>query len=304
MRECYSILDTGEESMRLIAKLILIVTLVVFPHFAAQSVSAATLFTGIIVDREGVGIDDASVMIQKNNQSWRFLSGKNGQFKISLPNGIFRITIERTAFKQVVTDLIINGEPSVRQTFQMAIDCCIDTVTIGPSGPLTKNSAVDSYKSTAPAPEPNIGVNGYFASNRAQRGRIIQAAVVMEIPSGYHVNANRPLNKYSIPTSLKVDASGGVRVGPVMYPHAIVRKLKATNNEPLAVYEGRAILRFNVTVPANYQGSVSLNLHLRFQSCNDEVCFPPKTQEMNMGIDVVGPNDRVQRTNGWVFGRR
>ena len=156
----------------------------------------------------------------------------------------------------------------------------------------------------APTPEPNIGVNGYFASDRAQRGRIIQAAVVMEIPSGYHVNANRPLNKYSIPTSLKIDASGGVRVGPVMYPRAIVRKLKATNNEPLAVYEGRAILRFNVTVPANYQGSVSLNLHLRFQSCNDEVCFPPKTQEMNMGVDVVGPNDRVQRTNGWVFGRR
>ena len=156
----------------------------------------------------------------------------------------------------------------------------------------------------APTPEPNIGVNGYFASDKAQRGRIIQAAVVMEIPSGYHVNANRPLNKYSIPTALKIDASGGVRVGPVMYPHAIVRKLKATNNEPLAVYEGRAILRFNLTVPASYQGSVSLNLHLRFQSCNDEVCFPPKTQEVNMGIDVVGRNDRVQRTNGWVFGRR
>ena len=156
----------------------------------------------------------------------------------------------------------------------------------------------------APTPEPNIGVNGYFASDKAQRGRIIQAAVVMEIPSGYHVNANRPLNKYSIPTSLKIDGSGGVRIGPVTYPRAIVRKLKATNNEPLAVYEGRAILHFNVTVPANYQGSVSLNLHLRFQSCNDEVCFPPKTQEMNMGIDVVGPNDRVRRTNGWVFGRR
>ena len=89
-----------------------------------------------------------------------------------------------------------------------------------------------------------------------------------------------------------------------MYPRSIVRKLKATNNEPLAVYEGRAILHFNVTVPASYQGSVSLNLHLRFQSCNDEVCFPPKTQEVNMGIEVVGPNDRVQRTNGWVFGRR
>jgi hypothetical protein len=290
--------------MRLIAKLILILTLIVFPHFAAQSVSAATLFTGIIVDREGVGIDDAFVKIEKNNQTWKFLAGKNGRFKISLPNGTFRITIERTAFKKVVTDFIISGEPSISHTFPMAIDCCIDPVFVAPSNSPSENVAVGNYRAAALAPEPNIGVNGYFASDRAQRGRIVQAAVVMEIPAGYHVNANRPLNKYSIPTSLKIDASGGVRIGPVLYPQAIVRKLKATNNEPLAVYEGRAILHFNVTVPASYQGSVSLNLHLRFQSCNDEVCFPPKTQEMNMGIDVVGPNDRVQRTNGWVFGRR
>jgi DsbC/DsbD-like thiol-disulfide interchange protein len=157
----------------------------------------------------------------------------------------------------------------------------------------------------APAPDPNIGVNGYFANDRAQRGRTIQVAIVMDIPSGYHVNGNRPLNKYSIPTALKIDAPRGVTVGPVVYPRAIVRKLKAVNNEPLAVYEGRAILRFNVTVPANYKGGdVSLKAHLRFQSCNDEVCFPPKNQDVNMGIGIVGPNDRVQRTNGWVFGRR
>ena len=51
----------------------------------------------------------------------------------------------------------------------------------------------------APTPDPNIGVNGYFASDRAQRGRIVQAAVVMEIPSGYHVNANRPLSSIRFP---------------------------------------------------------------------------------------------------------
>src|SRR5260370_37043634 len=280
--------------MRLVVKLILIVTLVVFPHVAAQTVSAATLFTGIIVDREGVGIDGAVVNIEKNNQSWKFLAGKNGRFKISLPSGNFRITIVRTAFKKVVTDFIISGDPSISLTFPMAIDCCIDTDSIAPSNSLSDNVAVDYYKTASLTPEPNIGVNGYFASDRAQRGRIIQAAVVMEIPSGYHVNANRPLNKYSIPTSVKIEGSGGVRVGPVIYPHPIIRKLKATNNEPLAVYEGRAILRFNVTVPANYQGgSVDLKARLRFQSCNDEVCFPPKNQDVDMNIGVVGANERL-----------
>src|SRR5690242_6528027 len=88
----------------------------------------------------------------------------------------------------------------------------------------------------ARSPQPNIGVKGYYASDKAQRGRTIRAAVVIEIPSGYHVNANRPLGKYAIPTSLKIDAPKGVVVGPLIFPRVIVRKLKASNNESLAVY--------------------------------------------------------------------
>jgi DsbC/DsbD-like thiol-disulfide interchange protein len=157
----------------------------------------------------------------------------------------------------------------------------------------------------APAPDPSIGVKGYYANDKAQRGRSVRAAIVIDIPAGYHVNGNRPLSKYSIPTALKIEAPRGVSVGPVIYPRAIVRKLKAVNNEPLAVYEGRAILRFNVSVPANYQGGeVVLKARLRYQSCNDEVCFPPKNQDLDMGIGIVGPNDRVQRANAWVFGGR
>jgi len=155
----------------------------------------------------------------------------------------------------------------------------------------------------APVPQPNIGVNGYYSSDRVPRGRMLQGAIVIDIPGGYHVNANRPLGKYAIPTALKIEAPRGVTVGPISYPRAIVRKLKAGNNEPLAVYEGRAVLRFNVTVPANYQGGeLVLRTRLRYQSCNDEVCFPPKNQDIDMKIGVAGPNESVKRANGWVFG--
>ena len=167
--------------------------------------------------------------------------------------------------------------------------------------PANLNAAPDP----APAPQPNIGINGYYANDKVQRGRTVQAALVMDIPGGYHVNANRPLGKYAIATVLKVEAPKGVTVGAVSYPKAIVRKLKAVNNEPLAVYEGRAVLRFNVTVPANYNGGeLVLKARLRYQSCNDEVCFPPKSHDADLRIGVVGPNDKVQRANGWVFGGR
>jgi thioredoxin:protein disulfide reductase len=155
------------------------------------------------------------------------------------------------------------------------------------------------------SPEPNIEVKGYYSSDKAQRGRVVRAAVVMEIPGGYHVNANRPLGKYAIATTVKIEAPKGVVVGPVTFPRAVVRKLKATNNESLAVYEGRAIMRFNVTVPSNYgDGWLNLKARVRYQSCNDDVCFPPKNEDIDLGIGIVGANERVQRANGWVFGGR
>lgn len=154
------------------------------------------------------------------------------------------------------------------------------------------------------AQSPNIGVNGYFSNDKAPRGRTVPAAIVIEIPSGYHINSNRPLEKYLIATQLKVDGPSGVRIGPTIYPRAALRKFKFSSKQ-LSVYEGRAILRFNVTVPANYSGgSVDLKAHLRLQSCNDEVCFPPRNYDESMRIDVAGANDRVKRTNGWVFGGR
>lgn len=156
----------------------------------------------------------------------------------------------------------------------------------------------------AAAQAPNIGVNGYFANDKAQKGRIVQAAVVIDIPSGYHINSSKPLESFLIPTSLKVEAPGGVRAGAVMYPRAALRKFKFSQKQ-LSVYENKVILRFSVTVPANYSGgSVDLKAHLRLQSCNDEVCFPPRNFDQNLRIDVTGANDRVKRVNGWVFGGR
>src|SRR2546423_1001092 len=163
-------------------------------------------------------------------------------------------------------------------------------------------------KPTSPravAPEPNIEIKGSYSSDKVQRGRLVRATIVMEIPGGYHVNANRPLGKYAIPTTIKIEAPKGVGVGQIAFPRALVRTLKAVNNERLAVYEGRAVFRFNVTVPSTYgDGWMNLRAHVRYQSCNDDVCFPPKNQEIDFGLKVVRANERVERANGNVFGGR
>ncbi|MDX6695050.1 MAG: uncharacterized protein QOF02_2653 [Blastocatellia bacterium] len=152
--------------------------------------------------------------------------------------------------------------------------------------------------------QPNIGINGFLALDKVQRGRTVQAAIVMSIPAGYHVNSNQPGNKFSIATVLKVEAPGGLRVSPVSYPRAQLRKFSFSEDR-IAVFEGRAVLRFNITVPASYQvGVTQLRARLKYQSCTDEVCFPPATREVNVPITVIGANESGKSINGQIFGGR
>ncbi len=137
-----------------------------------------------------------------------------------------------------------------------------------------------------PQSAPNIAVNSALAADKVQRGRTVQATVVMDIPSGFHVNSSRPLEKFLIATQLKIEAPKGIRVGAVIYPRAVLRNFKFSKNR-VSVYEGRATMRFTVMVPANFPtGTSELKGHLRFQSCNDEVCFPPQTREVSLWLKV------------------
>ena len=132
----------------------------------------------------------------------------------------------------------------------------------------------------------DVNVSGSVAPDKVKKGRIVRASVVMDIPNGLHVQSNKPLDKFLVPTKLALETPSGMQAGPVSYPRAVMRKLKFSNGN-VAVYEGRATLRFNVTVPANYSGgSGEIKGKLRFQACNDESCFPPITREVKMWLNV------------------
>jgi thiol:disulfide interchange protein DsbD len=145
---------------------------------------------------------------------------------------------------------------------------------------------VTFYSSPAPQSSSDVGVNIALAPDKTKKGRVVRASVTMDIPAGLHVQSSKPLDKFLIPTKLDVETPSGMKVGPISYPRALMRKLKFSKGM-VAVYEGKAMIRFNVTVPANYSGgSGDIKGKLRFQACDDESCFPPVTREVKMWLNV------------------
>jgi thioredoxin:protein disulfide reductase len=137
-----------------------------------------------------------------------------------------------------------------------------------------------------PQSSADVNVSGSLAPDKIKKGRVVKATVVMDIPAGLHVQSSKPLDKYLIPTKLDIETPSGMKAGPVSYPRPVMRNLKFSKSA-VAVYEGRATIRFNLTVPANYSGgSGEIKGKLRFQACNDESCFPPVTREVKMWLNV------------------
>jgi hypothetical protein len=140
----------------------------------------------------------------------------------------------------------------------------------------------------APQSAPEIGLSARLTSDKVRKGGTVRGTVTMDIPSGYHVNSNRPLEKFLIASQLQIEAPKGLRIGPIAYPRAVLRNLKFSKSK-VSVFEGRAVLRFSVMVPPNFGSkSVELKGRLRYQACSNDVCFPPRTRDVSVWLTIEG----------------
>jgi DsbC/DsbD-like thiol-disulfide interchange protein len=134
---------------------------------------------------------------------------------------------------------------------------------------------------------PKIGARLVLAQDKVQAGRLISAALIIDIPPGYHLNAHEPISRFALPTKIEVQVPDGYKIGPISYPRAVVRKFSFTD-ERLGVYEKQAVIRFSLRIPSNeQQRTTTVKAILSYQSCSNEVCFPPKKQEAMVVFKVT-----------------
>jgi len=147
-----------------------------------------------------------------------------------------------------------------------------------------------------------VNAHPALSVDKVKQGSKFQAAVIVDISSGYHINSSRPSESYLIATSLKLSKPQRATAGMVVYPKGHIKKF-SFSEKPLSVYEGRAVLKFNATAsPTLAVGSHSIHGKLTVQACNDQACLQPKTIDVEVPFDVVTPSTQVSAANTDIFG--
>lgn len=118
------------------------------------------------------------------------------------------------------------------------------------------------------------------ASYRKLRDNQYVLSASLYIRDGWHINSNKPLEEYLVPTTLKLSDSNinkAWQIEKVDFPDAKQRVL-GFNSNPLSLYEGNISITANLTNRSVVEYSPLLKLQL--QACNDNSCLPPENIEI------------------------
>jgi len=144
-----------------------------------------------------------------------------------------------------------------------------------------------SVSLSAQMQRPKATVTPLVERAAAAAGGPVRLALNVSLPETLHTQSNRPLDATLIPTVLTVDAPAGVTVDEIVYPAAVEFRQQGLD-EPLMVFDHEFLIGVQVTLgPGVAAGDLVLPARLRYQACNDMMCFSPATEEFAWTIRVV-----------------
>jgi thiol:disulfide interchange protein len=124
-------------------------------------------------------------------------------------------------------------------------------------------------------------------SNRVAAGSTIRAALQVTLPEGLHVQSNKPRDPSLIPTELTLEPPTGIRGVEVVFPRAVDFPQEGLP-EPLLVFEREFTIGVRFTLAADVEtGARTVPFELRYQACDDKVCFAPSSKRGEWTLDVV-----------------
>jgi hypothetical protein len=120
---------------------------------------------------------------------------------------------------------------------------------------------------------------------KVQKGSVAAVTLRAVLPPGFHANSNTPTDEYLIPLTLKW-TGGPLQVDGITYPKGSLEKYPFSA-KPLSVVTGEFSVSTKFKVPANAaNGAAAQNGTLKYQACNDRMCFAPKSVPVTVTLEI------------------
>ncbi len=155
------------------------------------------------------------------------------------------------------------GSPELQRRSEKLISALSGFAASNPASGASTLAAADRYFNGGFGPVQYGGNGNVRASARLENGQIL---VNLRVAPGWHVNANKPLEDYLIPTSLTAGTAP-----KVVYPKPKIVRLGFSKN-PLALLDGEVEI---TAVAENSDGPTRFELEI--QACSDKICLAPDT---------------------------
>ena len=138
-------------------------------------------------------------------------------------------------------------------------------------------------------------------SDAIRAGSTVRLAMRVVLAPELHVQSNTPADPGFIATVLTVEPPAGMAVEELVYPAA--SELKQVGlDAPLSVYEHDFVIGVRLKVaPTVAPGTVVISARVRYQACNDRVCFRPITAVEPWVVRIVAADAAVTPQHQDVF---
>ena len=151
------------------------------------------------------------------------------------------------------------------------------------------------------AQPPTVLIDPVAETDAVHAGGTARVGLDIALDPGYHVNSDAPLDDLLIPTVLRLDPPDGFALEGVAFPEAILLEQVGVE-EPLAVFEEEftigAALRVDASLPP---GTYAVPGTLRYQACNDRMCFNPTNAPVEFVVEVAPDSQPLTTVRGDLF---
>ena len=134
---------------------------------------------------------------------------------------------------------------------------------------------------------PRAEIAPLVAADGVAAGAGVLAALQVRLPEGLHVNSNAPRDPSLIPIVLTITPPPGVTVEEIVYPEAVDLAQEGADR-PLAVYGREFVIGVRLTMADDLPvGDLSVPARLRYQACDERVCYFPVTVPTEWTVTLV-----------------